>query len=61
MKEAKLETKDPICGMTVDEETAIHLKKDGKDFYFCGKNCETQFMSKAIGVEGVEKSGGCCE
>ena len=60
MKETKLEIKDPICGMRVDEKTALHLKKNGKDYYFCGKNCETEFMSKAIGIEPENKSGGCC-
>lgn len=51
VKETKSETKDPSCGMTVDEETAIHLKKDGKRFYFCGENCRKQFMTKTFGIE----------
>jgi Cu+-exporting ATPase len=57
MKETKLETKDPMCGMTVDEESALHLKKDGKSFYFCGENCRKQFMSKTFGIEFENKSG----
>ena len=28
-------TKDLICGMTVDEATALHTERDGKTFYFC--------------------------
>ena len=60
MKETKSETKDPICGMTVDEENALHLEKNGKRFYFCGENCRKQFMSKAIGIEPADKSGDCC-
>ncbi len=28
-------TKDPICSMTVDEATALHVERDGKTFYFC--------------------------
>ena len=27
-------TKDPICGMTVDEASALHAERDGKTFYF---------------------------
>ena len=60
MKETKSETRDPMCGMRVDEETALHLEKDGKRFYFCGENCKKQFMSKSIGIEPENKSGGCC-
>jgi len=32
MKEAKSVTKDLICGMTVDEATALHAERDGKTF-----------------------------
>jgi cation transport ATPase len=34
MTAAAIATKDPICGMTVDEATAIHADRDGKTFYF---------------------------
>lgn len=60
MKDTRSETKDPVCGMTVDEETAPHLEKNGKRFYFCGENCREQFKSMAAGIEPDEKSGGCC-
>jgi YHS domain-containing protein len=36
MNEVKSVTKDPICGMTVDEATARHAERDGKTFCFCG-------------------------
>ena len=36
--------KDPICGMDVDPKKAkFMLKKDGKDYYFCSKNCFEEF------------------
>jgi len=38
-------TKDPICGMTVDPATAIHLQLDGRDHYFCGTNCRDKFRA----------------
>lgn len=60
MKETKSQTTDPSCGMTVDQETALHLQKDGKRFYFCGENCRKQFMSKTFGIEFANKSGDFC-
>ncbi len=35
VNESKSVTKDPICGMTVDEKTARRAERDGKTFYFC--------------------------
>jgi len=60
MKESKTITKDPICGMTVDERTALHTERDGKTFYFCGAHCQQKFLSVSAGVKQDEKSGGCC-
>ncbi len=36
---------DPICGMTVDEATALSAERDGKTFYFCHENCRRKFLS----------------
>jgi P-type Cu+ transporter len=60
MKESKSVTKDPICGMTVDEATALHAERDGKTFYFCGESCRQKFLSTPAGAKPEEKSGGCC-
>ena len=38
---------DPICGMTVDEATAISGKKDGKTWYFCHDSCRRKFLGLA--------------
>jgi YHS domain-containing protein len=35
--------KDPVCGMVVDEETAIKRVIGGKTFYFCGPGCKAAF------------------
>lgn len=53
--------KDPICGMTVDEATALHAERDGETFYFCGEQCRKEFLSKNPSNEhdgggGAEKS-----
>jgi YHS domain-containing protein len=34
MKESKSVTKDPICGMSVEEATALQAERDGKKHYF---------------------------
>ncbi len=60
MTESKTVTKDPICGMTVDEATAIHVERDGETFYFCGDRCRQKFLSKSAGAKPESKSGGCC-
>ena len=38
-------TKDPICGMTVDEATSIHAERDGQTFYFCSEHCRKKFLA----------------
>ena len=38
---------DPVCGMTVDPETAragdLHLRYGETDYFFCGKGCKLEF------------------
>ena len=58
MKEAKSVTKDPICGMTVDEATALHVERDGTTFYFCGDHCRQKFLSAPAKGKPAGKS--CC-
>ena len=60
MNESKSETKDPICGMTVDQATALHVERDGKTFYFCSDRCQQKFQSTPAGAKPENKSGGCC-
>ncbi len=38
-------TIDPICGMTVDEASALRAERDGQAFYFCGEHCRQKFLS----------------
>ena len=60
MTETTANTKDPICGMTVDPATALHAERDGKTFYFCGDHCLQKFLSAPAGTKPDEKSGCCC-
>jgi Cu+-exporting ATPase len=59
MQESKTVTKDPVCGMTVDEATALHAARDGKAFYFCSDHCRQKFLSTPAGQKPAGKSG-CC-
>jgi P-type Cu+ transporter len=61
MNESNSVTKDPICGMTVDEATALHAERDGKKFYFCSDHCRQKFLSTSAGVRAEGKSGCCCK
>jgi len=38
-------TKDPICGMTVDETSPLHADRDNQRFYFCSEHCRHAFLS----------------
>jgi len=37
--------RDPICGMTVDESSALHAERDGQHFYFCSDVCRRKLQS----------------
>lgn len=60
MSAAATTTTDPICGMTVDEATAIHADRDGKTFYFCGEGCRRKFLATPDGAIPDVEPGGCC-
>ena len=55
MSETKTFTKDPTCGMTVDEATALKEKRDGRTYFFCSDQCLQQFISVSNG-----ESVTCC-
>ena len=45
MTESKSATKDPVCGLPVDEATAPQIERDGETFYFCSNDCRQAFLS----------------
>jgi len=49
---------DPICGMTVNEATALHAERDGETHYFCSEHCRKKFLAQA--QLAANKSGSCC-
>jgi len=38
--------KDPVCGMQVNEHTAIKVTKDSRDYFFCSIHCRDKFLEK---------------
>jgi Cu+-exporting ATPase len=50
--------KDPICGMTVDEATALHAERDGETFYFCSEHCRVKFASQSAPAKPAAKPPG---
>lgn len=54
MNESNSVTKDPICGMTVDESTALHTERDGKKFYFCSDHCRQKFLATPAGAKPAD-------
>ena len=37
---------DPICGMEVDEKTALSVEYEGKAYYFCSPGCRDKFLAE---------------
>jgi Cu+-exporting ATPase len=60
VKDTNSVTKDPICGMTVNEATALHAERDGKTSYFCSDSCRQKFLSAPVGAKPEAKPKGCC-
>ena len=57
--------KDPICGMTVSEVTALCAERDGQTHYFCSEHCRQKFIgqaqvAKTIPLTQAEPTSGCC-
>lgn len=36
---------DPICGMTVSEDSEIRAERDGETYYFCCEHCRQKFLN----------------
>jgi Cu+-exporting ATPase len=47
--------KDPVCGMVVDEKTAITAEIEGRQFYFCSSNCLNTFANPEKELSKLKK------
>ncbi len=46
---------DPVCGMEIDEETAVATRsRDAGDLYFCSSSCASRFDEKGAGCPADE-------
>ena len=43
-----MSVRDPICGMTVNPDTALHTERDGQTLYFCSDECLQQFLGAQV-------------
>lgn len=57
MTNPKETTKDPICGMIVDEATALPADRDGTKFYFCSEDCRQKFLATPADAKPGKQSG----
>ncbi|MBU0674466.1 MAG: heavy metal translocating P-type ATPase [Proteobacteria bacterium] len=48
---------DPICGMTVDEASALSAERDGKTVFFCSDGCREKFMAEPAEATPEESAG----
>jgi Cu+-exporting ATPase len=51
-------TKDPICGMTVDEATAFRAERNGQTYYFCSEHCRQKFLARPVAPASKESEHG---
>ena len=51
--------KDPICGMTVDEDTALRAERDAQTFSFWGDHCRRDlFFAFPCNTLGITVASG---
>lgn len=47
--------KDPVCGMVVDEKTALSAQIEGREFYFCSSTCMKTFANPEKELSKLKK------
>ena len=40
--------RDPVCGMTVSETTALRMQHSGAAYYFCSEHCLNKFQAEPL-------------
>ncbi|WP_240928119.1 heavy metal translocating P-type ATPase [Thalassoroseus pseudoceratinae] len=51
---------DPVCGMTVDPQSALASEHNGNTYYFCCEHCQRKFESDPEAVLNAESGNECC-
>lgn len=61
MDKSKPAVRDIVCGMIVDEKTALQAAdKNGTVFYFCSEQCRKEFLNEAFILPHGKKPDSCC-
>ena len=47
--------KDPVCGMTVNPQTAASVQYKGRTYHFCSQTCKSMFEREPEKYEKDEK------
>ncbi len=57
-------TRDPVCGMDVDENKAqLRSEHTGKTYYFCSQSCKEVFEKnprRFVDENSEDEGEGCC-
>jgi YHS domain-containing protein len=56
MNAKKTMSRDPVCGMPVDEAIALYEECNGKTIYFCSYFCRHEFLALTPGASLTERS-----
>lgn len=51
---------DPICGMQVDESTALSYEDAGQMHYFCSEHCRKKFVAQLPSDSPTQTESPCC-
>lgn len=43
-KEMRTMAIDPVCGMSIEQDRAVPLMWDGREWFFCSKGCRDEFL-----------------
>ena len=52
--------KDPVCGMTVTEQSPHHSQHEGRPYYFCSAKCRTKFSAEPASTWQAASPGAPC-
>ncbi len=58
MKATGAATKDPVCGMTVEPDSALHAERGGQTSYFCSEACRKQWLATPVNARSADKPRG---
>ncbi|WP_202878192.1 heavy metal translocating P-type ATPase [Luteimonas marina] len=52
--------RDPVCGMTVREDSPHRVERDGRTWHFCSARCAEKFAADPARYDGSAAPASCC-